>query len=140
MVLEWSFGIALLFLAEAAEVERIVLAGGVNVVGEQIVVRDQVPLVGVVPEPTGILDQLAVVVDERVVDGNRAVVAIARLRVVLQPLEAVGIDVVGLPWCLGQPAVEAGLVRAIGEFARDATDRLVLSNQQASKVLGEVPS
>lgn len=140
MVFEGSFGITLLFLAEASEVEWVMLAGGMDIVGEQIVVRNQVTLVGMIPEPAGILDQLPIVVDEGVVDGNHAVLTIARLWVVLQPFEPVRIDTVRLPRRFGQPAIQAGLVWSVGELARNAAHGLVLRNQQASQILGEVPS
>ena len=140
MVFEGAFGIALVFLAEAAKVQRVVLARGMDVVGEQIVVGDQVALVGVVPEPARIFDQLTIVVDQGVVDGNHAILTIARLWVLLQPLESVSIDTVRLPRRFSQPAIEARLVRAISELTGDPTHRLVFGHQEAGQILGEVSS
>ena len=47
-----------LLLAEEAELQRVVLAAGADVVDEEVVLGDLVPLLGVVPEPAGVGDQL----------------------------------------------------------------------------------
>src|SRR3712207_9000388 len=60
-----------------SKVERVVLARGANVVGDQVVVGDLVPLRGVIPEPADVVDELACVVDQGVVHGDGAVVAVA---------------------------------------------------------------
>lgn len=138
VVLEGMGVIALLALAGAPEVERIVLSGGVHVVDEQVIVGDAVPLVSVVPEPADILDQLPVVVNQRVVEWNDTVLAVAGGRVVLQPFEALRIQTVGFPRRLGQEAVQARLVGRVGELTRNATDRFAFGDQQARQVLGEV--
>ena len=80
-------GLADLLLAEEAELQGIVLAAGADVVGEEVVLGDLVPLLGVVPEPAGVGDQLAVAVDQGVVDGDDALVAVARGRVLLQQFQ-----------------------------------------------------
>jgi hypothetical protein len=54
-----------------------VLERGTAIVGNQIVVGDQVALVGVVPEPADIGNQLAGVLDQRVVDRDDAVFGVA---------------------------------------------------------------
>jgi hypothetical protein len=69
--------LTLLLLAEAAELQGVVLAGGADVVGDQVVVGDLVAFLGVVPEPADVVDELAVVVDQGVVDGDDPVVAVA---------------------------------------------------------------
>ena len=77
-------GLADLLLAEEAELQGIVLAAGADVVGEEVVLGDLVPLLGVVPEPAGVGDQQAVAVDQGVVDGDDALVAVARGGVLLE--------------------------------------------------------
>src|SRR5947209_6373752 len=42
------------FLAEQAELQRVVLARGADVVGEEVVLGDLVPLLGMVPIPSGV--------------------------------------------------------------------------------------
>lgn len=79
--------ITLFALAKASEIEWIVLPRGVDVVGEQIVVGDKVALVGVVPEPASVLDQLSIVVNQGIVEWNDAVLAVTSGRVLLQPFE-----------------------------------------------------
>ena len=63
-------GFALIPLLEPPELQRIVLAAGAEVAGDEVVVRDLVTLLRMIPEPTDILDELADVVDEQVVDGD----------------------------------------------------------------------
>ena len=77
-------GLADLLLAEEAELQGIVLAAGADVVGEEVVLGDLVPLLGVVPEPAGVGDQQAVAVDQGVVDGDDALVAVAGGGVLLE--------------------------------------------------------
>jgi hypothetical protein len=48
--------------AKATKVQRIMLAAGMDVIGEQVIVGNQVALVGVIPKPGGVLDQLALVI------------------------------------------------------------------------------
>jgi hypothetical protein len=72
MVLEGMGVIALLTLAEAPEVERIVLARRVHVGDEQTVVANQMPRLSVVPEPASVLDQLAIVINQGVVKQDDA--------------------------------------------------------------------
>ena len=62
-------GLADFLLSEEAELQRVVFAAGADVVDEEVVLGDLVPLLGVVPEPAGVGDKLAVAVDEGVVDG-----------------------------------------------------------------------
>src|SRR3989304_1444484 len=63
------------------------LAAGANVVDEQVVMGDLVAVLGVVPKPAHVLDELAVVVDEGVVQRNHPLVAVARGRVPLQQFQ-----------------------------------------------------
>ncbi len=52
------------------------LAGSADVVGKQVIVGNLVPLLGMIPEPADVFDELAVVVDEDIVQGNDALVAV----------------------------------------------------------------
>src|SRR5262249_50435545 len=138
VVLEGLIIATLVALAEAAKVKRVVFPTGVNVVSEQVIVGNQMALVGVIPEIANIVDQFASVVNQGVINRNDPILAIAGGRVMLEPFEAVGVDTIHLPRSFGQPAIEAGLVGGGGKLARDATDRLVFGHQQTSEVLGEV--
>src|SRR3990167_576281 len=53
-------GFTLFSLLEAAELQRIVLAAGANVIDKKVIVGDLVTFFGVVPEPPHVLDELAV--------------------------------------------------------------------------------
>ena len=78
-------GLAIRALAKAAKFQRIMLARGTDVVGNQIIVRDLVPLLGVIPKVAHILNQLPGMIHQRVVDRNHPAGRVARLRVLLQP-------------------------------------------------------
>ena len=90
-------GFADLLLAEEAEFQRVVFAAGANVVDEEVVLGDLVPFLGVIPEPAGVGDQLAVPVDQGVVDGDDAVVAIAGERVLLEPFQSSLVERLDIP-------------------------------------------
>jgi len=138
VILEWTCVITLFPLAEASEIKGIVLATRVDVVGKEIVMGHNMPLVGMIPEAPHIGDQFAIVVDQGIVQGNDAILPVPGGRIVLEPFETVGVDPGHIPDRLRDPAVQAGLVRRIREFACDAADRLVFDNQKAGHVFGEV--
>lgn len=97
MVLEWMLVITLFALAKAPKVEWVVLAGRIDVVDEQIVVGNQVALIGMIPKPANIVDQFAIVVDQGVINRDDAVLAIAGGWVVLEPFQALLIQALRLP-------------------------------------------
>ncbi len=97
-----------LLLAEAAELQWVMLAGSADVVGDQVIMGDQMTLVSMIPEPAGIFDQLAVVVDQRVIDRDDTVLGVARGGVVLQELEPPLVEGSVIPVDLGDPAVQTG--------------------------------
>src|SRR5215210_8509118 len=127
-----------LFLAEAAKLQRVVFATGMHVIGKQIIVGNQMALLGMIPKPAHIVDQRAVMVNQGVVDRNYAILAIAGGRIALEPVEAVLIDTLDIPRRFGQPPVEAGLIGAGGELTIDAAHGLVFGDKQASQILREM--
>src|SRR4051794_39867128 len=131
-------GVADLLLAEQPGLQRVVLAGGADVVDEQVILGDLVPLLGMVPEPAGVGDQEAVAVDQGVVDRDDALVAIARGGVLLESLQAALVDRLDVPGGLGEEAIEARLVGGLGELIVDAEDGLALGDEEAGEVFGEV--
>ena len=82
-------GLADLLLAEEPELQGIMLAAGADVVGEEVVLGDLVPLLGVVPEPPGVGDQHAIAIDQGIVDGDDPLVAVASGGVLLEFLQVV---------------------------------------------------
>src|SRR5215472_4754820 len=113
-------------------------AAGADVVNKDVVVSDLIALLGMVPEPAGVLDQLARVIDERVVDGDDALVAVAGVRRLLQQVEAALVEALLVPVGVGEEAVEAGGVGGLGEFPVDSRDVLALGHEEAGKILGEM--
>jgi hypothetical protein len=88
--------IALVALAKASEVERIVAAIGQDIIGNQVIVGNQVTVLGMISKITRILNQGTSVVNEGVVNRNRAILAIARERILLEPFQTMGIDAGGI--------------------------------------------
>ena len=77
-------GLADFLLAEEPELEGIMLAAGADVVGEEVVLGDLVPFLGVVPVPPGVGDQHAIAVDQGVVDGDDPLIAVASRGILLE--------------------------------------------------------
>jgi hypothetical protein len=73
------------FFPEPAPVNGIVRSRGTDVVGDQVIMGDDVTLVGMVPEPADVGDQFARMVNQGSVDGNHTARAVARLGSPLQP-------------------------------------------------------
>ena len=76
---------ALLAFLEATKLQRIILALGADVVDEQIIVGDLVSALCVIPEPPDCLDELAVMVDQHVIDGDHLMFVQTVLYRVLAP-------------------------------------------------------
>ena len=115
------------------------LAAGADVVDEDRVLGDLVTVLGMVPIPPGVGDQQPVPVDQGIIDGDDALVAVAGGGVLLEQVESSLIQILGVPGGLGQEAIEAGLVGGLGELVVDAQDGLALGDHQPGEVLGEVP-
>jgi hypothetical protein len=128
-----------LLLAEEAEFQGVVLAAGADGVDEEVVLGNLVPLLGMVPIPAGVGDELAVAVDQGVVQGDHALVAIPCRGVLLEQVQAAVVQSPNVPGGRGQEAIEAGLVGGLGEFVVDAQDGLPLGDHQPGEVFGEVP-
>src|SRR5262245_27073806 len=89
-------------LAETAELQGIVFAAGADIVNKDVIVGDLVAFLGMVPEPTSVLDQLALVVDERIVEGDDPLVTVARSWVLLQEVETALIKQLRVPVGVGE--------------------------------------
>ena len=108
------------------ELQGVVFAAGAHVVDEEVVLSDLVPLLGVVPEPTGIGDQEPVSVHEGVVDRDDPVIAVTGRGVLLEFVQASPVEVLDVPVGGGEEAVEARLIGGPGEFAVDTQNGLAL--------------
>ena len=130
----------LLTFLETSELQWIMLAALADVVDEQVVVGDLVAVLGVVPEPTHIVDQLAFVIDQHVVDGDHALVAIAGSGVALQDFQTSLVERLLVPDHVIEELVQARLIRRVGELAVDGRDVFLACHQQAGEVFGKVSS
>src|SRR5215470_15011248 len=95
-----------------------------------------VALLGMVPEPPGVRDRFAVVVDERIVDRDDPVFAIPGGRALLQEVEAAVVQPLHVPVGVGEEAVEARGIGGLGEFPVDGGDVLALGYEEAGEILG----
>ena len=116
------------------------LSGGANVVGDQVVVGDLVPLFGMVPEPAHVLDELAFVVDQGIVEGNDPTVRIAGGGISLELGQTSLVKRLNVPGNLVDPAIQAGWIGGEGKLGVDPGDGLALGDQKPRQVLGKVPA
>ena len=91
-----------------------------------------------VPQPAHVLDELAAVIDQGVVDGNDAVRAVAGVRIVLQPGQTAVVELCRVPVRLDEPAVEARLIRGDSELAIDGAYVFSLCYHQAGEIFGKM--
>src|SRR5436190_22722936 len=78
MVLERNLQtLAKVLLLKAAELQRIMLAAGADVIDNKIIVGDLIALLGMIPEPAHIGNEFAAMVDQGVVNGDDPLLAIA---------------------------------------------------------------
>lgn len=82
-------GLAGFSFAEAAAFERVMFARGADVVDDQIVVRNEMAFVGMIPEISDILDELSVMADEDIIKGDDPLLRISGRRVALEQGKAV---------------------------------------------------
>src|ERR1041384_4014377 len=59
-----------LTLLKPAPFNRIMRSRGTYIVRDEVIMRDDVPLIGMIPEPPDVLNQLAVMIPQRVVVTN----------------------------------------------------------------------
>ncbi len=133
-------GLALIPLFEAAELQRIMLTAGADIIRDEVIMSDLVPLLGMVPEPADIFDELPVVGDEHVINGDHSVVAVSRVGRLLQPLQSPLVQLRDIPVSGGEEAIQTRLVRRHGELAVDSRHTFPLSDHQSGQVLAEVSS
>ena len=133
-------GGASLLLPEAPKLEWIVLARGTHVVRNQVIMGDQVALVGMIPEPASIFNQLAIMVDQGVIDRDDAVFGVTRGRVGLQEREPPLVEGGIIPIDLGDPAVQTGLIGRDGKLTIDAADSFAFGDEQAGQIFSKVPT
>jgi len=129
--------VALLLFDEPAELQRIMLAGRTDVVGNDIVMGNLVSLFSMIPEAAGVLNVFAVAVNQGVVDGNPALWAVTGIRAFLKPGQTFQGKGLFIPVAAGYPAVQAGLVRGDGQFPVDGRDVFLVGDHQAGQGLSD---
>jgi len=131
--------LALVAFPETSELQGIVFAACAYVVANQVVVGDLVPPLGMTPEPAHVLDELAVMVDQHVVDRDHPAVAVTGAGIFLHPLKPAFVQLGFLPLHLGEEAIQARLIRGHGEFAVDPPHGLSRGHHQPGEIFREVP-
>jgi len=132
--------VALVAFSEAAKFQWVMFPAGTDVVGDQVVVSQLVPSLGMIPKPADVFDEFAVVVDQYVIDGDYATVAVSCAGVLLQPSEPMTIKLAFVPRHFREETVQTGLIRGHGKLAIDATHRFSRGNHQAREVFGKMPT
>jgi hypothetical protein len=95
---------------EPAPFKGIGRAPGTDVVGDQVIMGDDVALVGMVPKPAHVFNPFAGMIHQGIVDGHHPARAITRFGASLPPLEAPVVERLGVPGDLAEPTVQAGLM------------------------------
>ncbi len=102
--------------------------------------RNEVATLSMIPEVADIGDQLAIMPNQDVVEGDHALLRVAGRSITLEHGQTMLIEALGLPIDFGHPAIEAGLIGRLRKLRIDTTDGLALSDQQAGEIFGEVAS
>ena len=78
MILKFLAGcFTLLSLFEPPEFQRIMLAAGRNIIGNQIIVGDLMPSFGMIPKPADVGDPFPVVIDQYIIQGDNTLLVVA---------------------------------------------------------------
>ena len=131
--------LALFFFFETAEVQRVMFAAvRIDVVDDDEILGVHVALLRMIPKSARVLDVLAALGEQRVVDGNDAAIVKFRFVKLLEPLDASLVHGDFVPFDFGEEAVETRLVRGIRHFVGHSSDSFVDGNHQARKVIGKM--
>jgi len=110
---------ALILFLESSKVERVVFSVLINVIDEQIIMSDLVSLFGMVPKPADVFDELSIVIDEYIVDGDGAERMIHDVALFAKPIDPPIVKFVFIPIDFGQKAIETGLIACADDFVCD---------------------
>jgi hypothetical protein len=136
----FSLFFTLLPFLETSKLQGVMLATLTDVVDEKVVVSNLVAILGVVPEPPDIGNQLAFVIDQHVIDGDHTLVAIAGTGVALQDVQTFLVERLFIPNRVGEKPIEARLIRRVRKLAVDGRDVFLARHEQAGNVFGKVSS
>jgi hypothetical protein len=134
---EFSF-FALILFDEPIEFQGIVLPRSAHVVDDHVIMSNFVALLGVIPEIAGIFNQLAVVVDQDIIDRDDALGTEPGVGLRLQPLNPLEVEPLLIPVAFGNPTVQTRLIRGHSEFTIDGRDVLLVGHHQTGEIFGEV--
>ena len=129
---------ALILFLESSKVERIMFSVLINVIDEQIIVSDLVSLFGMIPKPTDVFDELSVVIDEHIVDGDGTERVIHNVALFAKPIDASIVEFIFIPIDFGQKAIETGLIAGADDFIGDTGNGFIVSDHEAGEIIGEV--
>ena len=129
---------ALILFLESSKIERIMFSVLINVIDEQIIVSDLVSLFGMVPKPTDVFDELSVVIDEYIVDGDGGERMIHDVALFAKPIDPPIVKFVFIPIDFGQKAIEAGLIAGADDFIGDTGNGFIVPDHETGEIIGEV--
>jgi len=128
----------IVLLAKAPKLQGVVLARRTDVIGHQIIVRNHVSLLGMIPQPADIFNELPVMVNQHMVNRDHPVGRIARVGEALQPRQTPQVPRLWIPARFGDPAVQARLVGRHRRLGVDPVHRLAFGRQQARQVFRQM--
>jgi hypothetical protein len=130
--------LALFAFLEPTKMQGKMLPVAADVIGKQIVVGNLMAILRMIPEPTDILDEFSVVVDQHVINGDNALIMIPSAGLLLQEFKTLLVQRLNIPIACCQESVEARLVSRFDKLGIDAAHRLVLRDHQACNVFSEM--
>jgi len=141
VILEFDLSFfALILFDESVEFQGIVFSRGTHVVDDYVIMGNLVALLCVIPEIAGIFDQLAVMIHQDIVDRDPPLGTETSVGLGLKPVNPLQVECLFIPVALGNPTIQAGLIRGYGEFTIDGRDVLLVGHHQSCEVFGEMLS
>jgi len=130
--------LALFFLNETVEFQRIVFPGCAYIIGDNVVVGYLVALFGVVPEIADIFYAFAGMIHQDIVNSNNPLFAVAGIGTFLQPFEPFEVKFFLVPLTLCDPAIKTGLIGRDSKLSVDCRDVFVIRNHQTGQIFGKM--
>lgn len=116
----------------------IVLPQWTHVMTNEGIVRDHIPLIHTIPQPSDVFHQFSCMIHQRIVNRNDPLWAVTGPGIVLQPRRAAFVQHLGVLLHRSRATVQARLIGRDYKFTVDPAHSLGLSYDQAGRVYGKV--
>jgi hypothetical protein len=130
---------ALLGLFEPAKFQRIMLAARrMHVVDDDQILRMNVTLLRMIPEHAAVLDVLAGLFEQDIVECDDAAIMKLHVVEVLQPFDTFLVELLRIPIDLGQKPIQTRLIGGVRLFAGHPRNGFVRTDHQAGQIIGHM--